>query len=130
GQYGRFRKHSSTLSSTSASRGAHRENSLRSFLFLLRWKHVAALCRAITGGKPLFVEAEKWRFAHAVPECGAVGAERFDFVGIGGKHQTLAERRRQPMRERAPDARRQRQHALAPEHAVGFLIVRIRIVAG
>jgi hypothetical protein len=34
------------------------------------------------------------------------------------------------LRQRRADAARQRQHGLPPEHAIGFLIVRIGFVAG
>jgi hypothetical protein len=69
------------------------------------------------------------RFVRTVPQRRAVGAQRLDPVDVGGQYETFTKDWRQPMRERAGDARGERQNALAPEHTIGFLVIRICIVA-
>ena len=38
----------------------------------------------------------------ALPQRGAIGGQRLDAVGVDRERQSVAERRRQPLRQRAP----------------------------
>src|SRR5436309_1109080 len=62
---------------------------------------IAALQRSVTGRRALLVDGEEWRGGDALPQRGAVGGERLDTVGVDRKPQRRAERRRQPLHQRA-----------------------------
>src|SRR5215510_14918156 len=100
------------------------------YLFLMRrLERVTALNRAVAGGESFLVNAEKGSLAHAFPQCRTVRTESLDLVHIDRQDKTPAEGRSQPMCERAGNATRKRKHALPPEYAIGFLIIRICVVA-
>jgi hypothetical protein len=94
-----------------------------------RTEHVSAFDCAVTDGEPLLVDAKELRFVHTIPQRHPVGAQRLNPVNVGGQYETFTKDRRQPMRERAGDPRGQRQNALTLEHTIGFLVIRICIVA-
>src|SRR5262245_23594041 len=91
-----------------------------------RLEHAAALNRTVAGGESFLVDAEKRSLAHALPQCRTVRTESLDLVHSTAR--TPAEGGSQPMCERAGNVTCERQHALPPEYAIGFLIIRIYAV--
>src|SRR5262245_4380957 len=88
-------------------------------------EYVTAVHGAVTGRETLFVEAQESRIAYALPERGAIGRQRLHAIGIGRENQAVAESGRKPVGQRAGDSFGERKHALPPEGAIGFLVVRI-----
>ena len=93
-------------------------------------ERVPAVHGAITGREALFVDGQKCRIAHALPERGTIGRERLHAIGIGRENQAVAKSGRKPVGQRAGNSCSERKHALPPEGAVGFLVVRIGVVTG
>src|SRR4029079_5292826 len=96
---------------------------------VLTSEYVPAVHDAVTSRKALFVDGQKCRIAYALPERGTIGRERLHAIGIGRENQAVAESRRKPVGQRAGNSCCERKYALAPEGAVGFLVVRIGVVA-
>lgn len=76
--------------------------------------------RLVAGSRALFVVGEKRGVAYALPQRLALDRKRRHLVEIGRKPQVSAEALAEPVAQRRRDARKQRQHGLAVERAVGF----------
>ena len=97
---------------------------------VLTSEYVSAVYGAVTGREALLVDGQKCRIADALPERGTIGSERLHAIGIGRENQAVTESRRKLVSQRAGNSCGERKHALPPEGTVGFLIVRIGVVAG
>src|SRR5690606_21729873 len=78
----------------------------------------------------LFGICEEIRSGDTGPEGVAVCGKRVYLIGVEPEAEIAAIARRQPMRQRAGCAARERQHGAAPEGTVRLTQICVRIVAG
>jgi len=85
---------------------------------------------AVSGGVALFVVGEEGCFFEAGPEGFAFGGKRFDLVEVGEQGEGGAVGGAEPVGEGPGGAGGEGDDGVAPERAVGFLVVGEGVVAG